>query len=62
MKFPETRRQDQNLILSRSSFNKVAGNALQDAAALSLEASKKASDPMKVGELNISGSGNVSFF
>ena len=60
MKFPETRRQEDNAILSRASLNNVYSNALQNAATLSLEASEKALEPMKVGEPSISGSRSVS--
>ena len=50
---PENRKFVQNSVLSRSSFNGVYNNALQEAAALSLEAREKTEDAVKQGDPHI---------
>jgi len=56
MKNPDLRRPVDNAVLSRSSMKNVYNNALQDAAAISLEARQQVIEPMKKGDLNMSAS------
>ena len=60
MKNPDLRRPVDNAVLTRSSMKNVYNNALQDAAAISLEARQQVIEPMKKGDPNMSASLMVS--